>query len=463
MTSSFLKPRVAIIGSGVSGLGASLSLTEHGFDTTLFEASPQLGGHARTVEIEIDHIRFPVDTGFLVFNHRTYPHLLALFERLEVPTSPSDMSFAVSEGPHRLEWAGTNLRSVFAQPKNLFSVSFWRMLADILTFNKQATALAIKVGDDHDHAEWREPLSSFLERNRYSASFRDRYLLPMAAAIWSCPMKQMLEFPLGSFVRFFHNHGLLLIKNRPQWYTVTGGSREYVQRIQARLNDVRASTPVTSIARVSIDRRTHIEVTSKTGVERFDHIVLACHSDQALKLISDPTQAESDLLRGVRYQANEAWLHTDIGLMPKSRSAWAAWNYMSDGNRGAPNVALTYWLNKLQPLPCHSPVLLSLNPLRPPATTQVISRFDFEHPILDAESARSVRLLPQTQGKNNTWFAGAWLGFGFHEDGLRSGIEAASALINSITAEQNFNPVAIDDADTGSAPSQGAPGYRHAA
>ena len=433
LTSGHSKPRVAVVGAGVAGLGASLALTEQGCDVALFEAFGQLGGHARTVEIELDQLRFPVDTGFLVFNHRTYPHLLALFKRLEVPTSPSDMSFAVSEGPHRFEWAGTNLRSVFAQPRNLFSTSFWRMLFDILKFNKQASALAIQIGNDHDHVEWREPLASFLARNNYSTAFRDQYLLPMAAAIWSCPMKKMLEFPLGSFVRFFHNHGLLLIENRPQWYTVTGGSQQYVRRIQTRLEDVRMSTPVLGVTRIMRDQHSRIAIASKAGTEFFDHVVLACHSDQSLKLLTDASPSELALLRGVRYQANEAWLHTDIGLMPKSRTAWAAWNYMSDGNRGSPAVSVTYWLNKLQPLPCTTPVLLSLNPLRPPSPEKLISRFGYEHPILDAESAESVRNLPQVQGLNNTWFAGAWLGFGFHEDGLRSGIEAARGLMNSLT------------------------------
>ncbi len=431
MKTSLLKRRVAVVGAGVSGLGAALALTEQGFDVTVFESNQQLGGHARTVDVELDRLRFPVDTGFLVFNHLTYPHLLALFERLQVPTSPSDMSFAVSEGPHRFEWAGTNLRSVFAQPGNLLSPSFLRMLADILKFNKQASVLAKQIGDQHDSPEWRESLASFLERNGYGATFRDRYLLPMAAAIWSCPMKQMLDFPLGSFVRFFHNHGLLLIADRPQWYTVTGGSREYVRRILERLHDVRSGTPVLRVARLTGAGGPAVEVTHSAGVERFDHVLLACHSNQALQLLDDPSPAELSLLRGVRYQANQAWLHTDLSLMPKRRLAWAAWNYLSDGNRGAPAVSVTYWLNKLQPLPCTTPLLLSLNPLKAPAPDQVISRFEFEHPILDAESARAVRALPQLQGLRNTWFAGAWLGFGFHEDGLRSGLQAAQALIES--------------------------------
>ncbi len=434
MNARSLNTRVAVVGAGIAGLGAALALTDQGYEVTVFEASPQPGGHARTVDLELDGISFAVDTGFLVFNHRTYPRLLALFERLQVPTSPSDMSFAVSEGPHRFEWAGTNLRSVFAQPKNLFSIPFWRMLADIRKFNRDASALALRIGDHHDSPEWRESLASYLERNHYSATFRDHYLLPMAAAIWSCPMETMSDFPIGSFIRFFHNHGLLMVTNRPQWYTVTGGSREYVRRMLTRLADVRAAVAVHQVSRLVAQGVGAVAITSDVGVERFDHVILACHSNQALALLGDPSPAELSLLQGVRYQANEAWLHTDVELMPQRRRAWAAWNYLSDGNLAAPSVSVTYWLNKLQPLPCKTPLLLSLNPLRPPAPSRVISRFEFEHPILNAESAQAVRELPRLQGQRNTWFAGAWLGFGFHEDGLRSGQQAASALIASLQA-----------------------------
>jgi predicted NAD/FAD-binding protein len=273
-----------------------------------------------------------------------------------------------------------------------------------------------------------EPLGAFLERERYSTAFRDGYLLPMAAAIWSCPMKTMLEFPLGSFVRFFHNHGLLQIENRPQWHTVLGGSREYVRRIRAQLGDVRLATPVRSVSRPQASAG-GVLIATDAGTERFDHAVLACHSDQSLRLLADATEEEHSVLAAIPYQPNQAWLHTDTRLMPRRRSAWAAWNYLSDGDLDAPQVSVTYWLNRLQPLPFATPVLLSLNPLREPAPGRTIARFAYEHPVFDRQSAAAQQRLGRMQGTRRTWFAGAWAGYGFHEDGLRSGLAAAEALV----------------------------------
>jgi predicted NAD/FAD-binding protein len=384
------------------------------------------------VDVSIDGISHPVDTGFLVFNHRTYPQLVRLFSELNVPTVPSDMSFAVSVGPHRFEWCGTDFASLFAQPSNALSPSFWRMLRDIMRFNRQATELAVASESmpSSGTASLDEPLGAFLERERYSAAFRDRYLLPMAAAIWSCPMKTMLDFPLGSFVRFFHNHGLLQIEDRPQWHTVQGGSREYVRRIRARLRDVRPSTPVRRVHR-SPTGAGGVRVSTDAGTERFDQIVLACHSDQALRMLADATQEERSVLGAIPYQPNQAWLHTDTRLMPRRRSAWAAWNYLSDGKVDAPQVSVSYWLNRLQPLPFTTPVLLSLNPLQEPAPGSTIARFAYEHPIFERQSSAAQQRLSGLQGLRGTWFAGAWTGYGFHEDGLRSGLAAAEALIAS--------------------------------
>lgn len=425
MSSGLPTLSIAVVGAGIAGLGAALALTRQGHRVTLFEAQAQLGGHAHTVDLELDGARFPVDTGFLVFNHRTYPLLRALFDELQVPTVLSDMSFSLSEGPHRLEWAGSSLRSLFAQPSNLLSPRFLKMLRDIVRFNRQATALA---SNPATAESWSLPLGLFLEREGYGEGFRDQYLLPMAAAIWSCPIAQMAEFPIGSFVRFFHNHGLLQIYNRPPWYTVAGGSREYVRRIQARLADVRLAAPVDRVIRRHESNRQWIEISSKGVTEHFDHVVLASHSDQSLKMLADASDGEHALLAGVRYQSNRAWLHTDTTLMPRRQVTWSAWNYMSTGNPDDPQVSVTYWLNRLQPLPCTSPVLLSLNPLHEPDPARTLRSFSYEHPILNQASADAVSLLPQLQGQRNTWFAGAWLGFGFHEDGLRSGIAAAQGL-----------------------------------
>ncbi|MBM3405946.1 MAG: FAD-dependent oxidoreductase [Betaproteobacteria bacterium] len=416
--------RIAVIGSGVSGLAAALRLQAH-HEVVLYESDARAGGHAHTVDVQLDGIRAPVDTGFLVYNERTYPHLIALFKELGVPAAPTDMSFAASIGPHQFEWCGSNIPALFAQPSNLFRPGFWRMLRDILRFNREATALATM---DDVQARLDEPLERFLARERYSDEFRDGYLLPMAAAIWSCSTATMTQFPVGSFVRFFHNHGLLQIEGRPRWMTVPGGSREYVSRILAGLNDVRLAEPVRSIVRRTGGSGSPVTVHSSTATEHFDQVVLACHSDQALLLLADASDDERAVLGAIRYQPNRALLHTDAGLMPARRRAWAAWNYLSDGRAGAPSVSVTYWLNRLQPLPFRTPVFVSLNPLRAPRPSTLIQEFDYAHPIFDLAAGRAQRKLKAIQGRHHTWFAGAWTGYGFHEDGLRSGLEVAQAL-----------------------------------
>ena len=442
--------KIAVIGSGIAGLSAALRLSA-AHRVTVFEANRTLGGHTNTVDVTLDGVTHGVDTGFLVFNHKTYPLLVRLFDELGVPTAPSDMSFAVSVGPHRFEWCGSNLASLLAQPSNALSPRFWRMLRDVMRFNRQATALA--TGDaaqaaatatgralGHEPAGQHgrtagsgvrvldEPLGAFLAREGYSDAFRDFYLLPMAAAIWSCPLKAMLAFPLGSFVRFFHNHGLLQVEDRPQWHTVRGGSREYVRRISARLADVRLDTPVQAVSRLPAAAGGGALVCTRDGPQRFDQVVLACHSDQSLRLLADASDEERAVLGAIPYQPNRAWLHTDTRLMPRRRAAWAAWNYLSDGDAQAPRVSVTYWLNRLQPLPFTTPVLVSLNPLAPPDPARTIAFFDYEHPMFDRGATLAQQRLAQLQGARDTWFAGAWTGYGFHEDGLRSGLAVARGL-----------------------------------
>lgn len=421
--------RIAVIGAGISGLAAALRLsTQH--RVTLFEAAPKLGGHTNTVDVALDGLRHPVDTGFLVYNHRTYPQLVRLFEELEVPTVASEMSFSVSLGPHRFEWCGSDLASLFAQPANAVSPRFWRMLGDVLRFNREATRLATQE-NRAALPTLDEPLGAWLRRRGYSTAFRDAYLLPMAAAIWSCPMKTMLEFPLGSFVRFFHNHGLLQIQDRPQWFTVRGGGREYVQRIAARLDDVRTATPVRQVTR----QASGALVGTADGTEVFDQVVFATHSPQTLALLSDADQDERALLSAITYQPNRAWLHTDARLMPQRRKAWAAWNYLGNGDPASPEVSVTYWLNRLQPLPFTTDVLVSLNPLSEPAPEHTIAVFDYEHPVFDRAAVAAQKRLDAIQGRRGTWFAGAWTGYGFHEDGLRSGLDVA-ARIDAVEASR---------------------------
>jgi predicted NAD/FAD-binding protein len=415
--------RIAVIGSGISGLAAALRLNAR-HEVVLYEASDRPGGHTHTVDIRVDGIEFPVDTGFLVFNDRTYPNLIALFEELGIRSARSDMSFSVSVGPHRFEWCGSSLASLFAQPVNALRPGFWRMLRDVARFNREATALA---GDGSTTARLDEPLGQFLERCGYSREFRDDYLLPMAAAIWSCPTRTMQQFPLGTFVRFFHNHGLLTLSNRPTWMTVAGGARQYVEAILARLPDVRLGCAVRSVR--PLPGSGAVQVASYGAeAERFDQVVLACHSDQSLALIEAPDPEQRAVLAAVRYQPNRAWLHTDTRLMPARRKAWAAWNYLSDGAKTSPSVSVTYWLNRLQPLPFRTPVLLSLNPIVEPDPACVIRTIDYAHPIFDLAAGRAQQKLAAVQGRHGLWFAGAWTAYGFHEDGLKSGLAVAGAI-----------------------------------
>jgi predicted NAD/FAD-binding protein len=414
--------KVAVIGAGISGLACAYRLAKAGINVTLFEANDYFGGHTNTVDVTLDGITHGVDTGFLVFNHRTYPNLVKLFAELGVATTATDMSFSVSLTDRRLEWAGSDLNTVFTQRRNLLRPAFLRMLADILRFNRTTTALAL-AGKDVQLAE---PVSSFLEREKFSAAFRDWYLLPMIGAIWSCSTSQMMAFPIGTLVRFCHNHGLLQVNDRPQWHTVNGGAREYVRQMLPVIADARAGMPVTSIRRSAHG----VEVDSARGLERFDHVVLACHSDHALALLADPSHAESATLGAIGYAPNRAVLHTDTSLLP-ARRAWSAWNYESRTGEldSDPQLCVHYLINKLQPLPFKMPVIVSLNPVREPRRNTVMREFAYSHPVFDQAAVQAQRALPSMQGVRNTWFAGAWTGYGFHEDGLKSGLEAAAKLI----------------------------------
>jgi uncharacterized protein len=422
--------RVAVVGGGIAGLAAAHRLAaEH--RVTLYEANGYVGGHTHTVDVTVDGLTHPVDTGFLVYNERTYPNLIRLFAELDVPVARSEMSFSVSVGPHRFEWCGTDLAGLFAQPANALSPAFWSMLTDILRFNRQATRLALERAAGQT-AEGDMPLGDWLDRQRYGRPFRDRYLLPMAAAIWSCPMRQMLAFPVCTFATFCHNHGLLQVADRPQWFTVAGGARQYVERILRGLDDVRIGQPVRSVCAVQAEpgsgQPPRVRVSTDAGSDTFDQVVLAAHSDQSLAMLSDATADERSVLASVPYQPNRAYLHTDVALMPKRQRAWAAWNYLSDGDPDAPHVAVTYWLNRLQPLPFRTPVLVTLNPAVPPRPELTLGTFDYSHPAFDQSAIAAQRRLPSIQGRRGIWFAGAWTGYGFHEDGLKSGLAAAAGV-----------------------------------
>ena len=422
--------RVAIIGSGVAGLGAAHQLRGRA-QVTLFEAGAYFGGHAHTVDVTLPGAHGPVthgvDTGFLVFNERTYPQLLKLFADLGVAQARSDMSFSVQvpgvRGGGPLEWSGTSLSTVFAQRGNLARPRFWGMLADLLRFNRLCTRLAERPMD----SALMQPLGDFLQAHRFGDAFRDWYLLPMLGCIWSCPTDQMLRFPVATMIRFCHNHGLIQITDRPQWWTVAGGSRRYVDKIVSGIADKRLNTPVRRIERDASGVRVHTD----GHVEHFDHVVLATHPDQALALLAQPSPKERALLGAIRYQDNEAVLHTDTQVLPRARSAWAAWNYerAADPGQESARVCLHYLINRLQPLPFTQPVIVSLNPVRPIAQEQVLGRYTYAHPVFDGAAIRAQALLPQLQGRQHTWFCGAWMGYGFHEDGLKAGQEAARSLL----------------------------------
>jgi predicted NAD/FAD-binding protein len=412
--------RVAIIGSGIAGLGCAWLLRQQGCRVSLFEANDYLGGHTHTVDVVLDGITAPVDTGFLVYNERTYPKLVALFEELGITSAPSTMSFSVRSDSAGIEWAGTDIGSLFAQPANALRPRFWRMLNDLLRFNSETTAMHL------EDRVYDVTVGEFLESGDYSMPFREWYLLPMAAAIWSVPEREVLDFPLRTFICFCHHHRLLQISGRPQWSTVLGGARTYVNRIAAALSDVRLSTPVRRVRR----RRDRVEVsTDSVHSERFDQVVLACHSEQALTLLADASEEERHLLQDIRYQANRVLLHTDTRLMPKRRRAWAAWNYLAPADIAAGNpVAVSYWLNRLQPLPFRTPLMVTLNPPFEPRPGTQIAEFEYSHPMVKGVAETAQQRLAHLQGERCTWYAGAWLGHGFHEDGLASAHLVAAGI-----------------------------------
>jgi uncharacterized protein len=428
--------KIAIIGSGIAGLAVAHTLRDQAA-LTLFEAGDYFGGHTHTVDVTLPGphgvVTHGVDTGFLVFNERTYPQLIALFAELGVATAQSDMSFSVQvprASGGALEWSGSSLNTVFAQRRNLLSPRFHGMLLEVLRFNRLATQIAESAAE----AQLQQPLAEFLAQQGFSSTFRDWYFLPMLGCIWSCPTDQMLQFPVATMVRFCHNHGLIQVTNRPQWWTVAGGARHYVDKIVAGIADKRLHSAVTQVRR---DRQ-GVWVTSAGQTEHFDRVVLACHADQSLRLLGDASTAERATLGAIRYQPNQAVLHTDTSVLPRQRRAWASWNYQraASPQQEQQRVCLHYLLNRLQPLPFAQDLLVSLNPLQPIAPEQVLGSYDYEHPVFDLAAIQAQQQLPALQGQRNTFFCGAWSGYGFHEDGLRSGLDVARRLASTLATER---------------------------
>ncbi len=418
------KPKsVAVIGSGVAGLSAAWRLSETA-EVTLFEAEPRLGGHAHTVDIKTPGGRAAVDAGFIVFNPKSYPNFVAMLAHLDIPDAPADMSFAVSMNEGAFEYAGKALSSVFATRRNLASPRFARMLFDVWRFHREARA-AYAAG-----AARTETIGEFVQRRGYGRLFIDAYLVPMAAAIWSTPALRVLDHPFEAFARFYLNHGLLQILNLPQWKTVAGGSRSYVDALAHRVRErpgssIRLNTQVRAVRR-SGDGAT---VVTHGGEERFDAVLFATHANTSLRLLEAPDSREREILSAFEYAPNRGVLHADPSLMPKRKSAWAAWNYLT-GARGdeASPVSVSYWMNALQPLTTTSDVFVTLNPLREPDPETVYAEFDYDHPMLTAAAVSAQERIWTIQGRGGVWHAGAHLGSGFHEDGLQAGLAAAEAM-----------------------------------
>lgn len=411
--------RIAIIGTGISGLSAAWLLAQR-HEVTVFEKAARLGGHSNTVEVEgPDGRPIPIDTGFIVFNTVNYPNLTALFQHLDVATKASNMGLAVSLGGGAFEYAGNSVASLFAQKTNLLRPRFWSMLSGILRFYRQAPRDLSTIQDPN------LSLGDYLSRNGFGRAFQRDHLLPMAGAIWSAPAEALLDYPVASFIRFFDNHGLLKLKNRPVWRTVVGGSRSYVTKLTAGFADrVRLGAGAAEIKR----DRDGVTVRDVIGqISHFDHVVIATHANQALPLLVDPSPDETNLLGAFRYSRNHALLHTDASLMPQRRAAWSSWNYLGPETDKGGALCVTYWMNALQGIGGNRNYFVTLNPSRPPHSNVLHSEI-YEHPIYDVRALRAQVKLSELQGARNTWFCGSYFGAGFHEDALASGLSVAEAL-----------------------------------
>ncbi len=409
--------KIAVVGTGISGMSAAWLLS-HAHDVTVFERLPRLGGHSNTVDVPAAAGPLPVDTGFIVYNEATYPNLTALFAHLGVETKLSEMSFAVSLDGGRLEYSGgVDLGGLFAQRRNLVRPRFWSMLGDLRRFYATAPRHAGALGG--------VTLGEYLAREKYGAPFREDHLLPMAAAIWSAPVDAMLDYPAEAFIRFFENHGLLKLTNRPVWRTVAGGSRAYVERLMRRLEGrIRCGSPVRALHRDAEG----VDVEDGDGrVERFDHVVVAAHADEALAMLKDPSPDESRLLGAFGYSRNLAILHRDPALMPTRRKVWASWNYIGAAC-STERLSVSYWMNRLQGLPPGDDIFVTLNPGQPPRKDSIVKSEIYEHPVFNAAAIAAQRELWSLQGERRTWFCGAYFGAGFHEDGLQAGLAVAEAL-----------------------------------
>ncbi|SHF62182.1 hypothetical protein SAMN05444273_108100 [Litoreibacter ascidiaceicola] len=418
--------RIAVIGAGISGMGAAHMLSKS-HQVTLFEAEPRLGGHARTI-IAGKRGDQPVDTGFIVFNETNYPHLVNLFADLGVETVKSNMSFGASIGGGKLEYGLHSIDAIFAQRRNAMDPRFLRMIRDIVRFN----ARAVDVANDPDIS-----ISELLGQLGTGSWFRDKYLLPFTGAIWSTPIERMEAFPAQAMIRFMQNHALLGYSGQHQWRTVQGGSTQYVCKLEERLRNqgvsIRVGTPIKSVERA----QTHVEITPVGGVlERFDEVVFASHADQSLAMLTDASLAERAALGAVKYQPNEAVLHADPSMMPKRRKVWASWVYCEDKHKSSDRIDLTYWMNSLQPIPHDDPLFVTLNSTREICEDLIYDTKTFHHPVYDVAALKAQDKISAMNGTNRTWFCGAWMKNGFHEDGLSSAVDVAQGFASKLETSE---------------------------
>jgi uncharacterized protein len=408
--------KIAIIGSGISGLTSAYLLNKH-HDIKVFEANDYIGGHTHTHTINMDGADYEVDSGFIVYNENTYPNFIKLLKELNVKTQISSMGFSITSSNNKIEYAGNSLNSIFAQRKNLFKPSFYKMLFEINRFNKEAkTHLEI--------LDYAETLGDYLCKNRYSSEFIDHYIVPMGAAIWSTIPSDMFKIPAKFFIKFFKNHGLLQIKNRPKWWVIKDGSRQYIKKIISNFKDsISISTPIKNVERFKDEIKIVFQSDNKSS-ETFDKVIFATHSDQALKILKKPTNDEIKILGSLPYQKNEVLIHTDETILPKRKLAWASWNYSLDSNFNSP-VALTYNMNILQSLKCKKTFCVTLNNHSLINPKKIIKKVIYYHPLFTAEGIKSQAKKHHISGKNNTYFCGAYWRNGFHEDGVVSAIDVA--------------------------------------
>ncbi|MGC8697407.1 MAG: NAD(P)/FAD-dependent oxidoreductase [Halothiobacillus sp.] len=413
--------KIAVIGSGIAGIATAWLLGER-HEVTLFEKNSYLGGHTHTHTLADAAQTVAVDTGFIVFNRPNYPHLTGLLAHLDIPTQPTEMSFGVSLDQGRMEYGGSDLSTLFAQKSNLLRPRFLTMVQDILRFNRAGKAMLIEAKKCATRAESAESLGDFLDRLKLGAGLREDYLLPMAAAIWSCPPQIMLKFPALSFLQFFENHGLMNVQDRPQWETIQGGSNRYVEALrQANRFTAVTDSPIAQVIR------------GDGGVflpqinQHFDACVFASHADETLAMLAEPDARENEILGAFQFQENTVYLHNDLDLMPKRRKVWSSWNYLGRTKTAQTRaVAVTYWMNHLQNLSTSTPWLVTLNPFSPPRAELTRQRITYHHPVFDAHTHAAQAALPSLQGHRQCYYAGAWTGFGFHEDGLRSAVNVAA-------------------------------------